>query len=89
MTVIFIVGLAGVTINLALVTRVAKVSGTGNLVSSINTPVITNGVTLGTGISYHESVHNNPAIAMRTGASFTVFAPITLTLQTTSLKSPH
>ncbi|MDU7566504.1 MAG: hypothetical protein E7K54_10110, partial [Corynebacterium sp.] len=41
----------GVTMNPALVARVAEVGGTGNMVTSMHTGVITMGVTVGTAIS--------------------------------------
>ena len=47
LVMVLFVGLAGVTMNPALVTRVAEVGGTGNLVSTVHTSVITMGVTLG------------------------------------------
>lgn len=81
---VLIVGLAGVTMNPALVTRVAEVGGTGNLVSTVHTSVITMGVTLGTAISATtiSNFGDNPVVAMWTGAVFAVLAAGVLTIQT-------
>ncbi|MDO5084550.1 MAG: MFS transporter [Arachnia propionica] len=83
---VLVVGLAGVTMNPALVTRVAEVGGTGNLVSTIHTSVITMGVTLGTAISAGtiSIFGNDPTVAMWTGAAFAVLAAGVLALQTGS-----
>ena len=82
---VLVVGLAGVTMNPALVTRVAEVGGTGNLVSTIHTSVITMGVTLGTAISAltMTGFGDDPAIAMWTGACFAILAASVLALQVT------
>lgn len=81
---VLIVGLAGVTMNPALVTRVAEVGGTGNLVSTVHTAVITMGVTLGTAISAVtiSLFGDDPAVAMWTGVAFAVLAAIVLAMQT-------
>lgn len=91
LVMVLIVGLAGVTMNPALVTRVAEVGGTGNLVSTVHTAVITMGVTLGTAISAVTiSVFgDNPAIAMWTGAVLAVLAAAVLSLQTFSRRGIH
>lgn len=83
---VLIVGLAGVTMNPALVTRVAEVGGTGNLVSMVHTSVITLGVTVDTAISAvtMSRFGDDPAVAMRTGAAFAVIAAGDLALQTGS-----
>ncbi|MGN0096266.1 MAG: MFS transporter [Corynebacterium sp.] len=82
---VLIVGLAGVTMNPALVTRVAEVGGTGNLVSTVHTAVITMGVTLGTAISAVtiSLFGDDPAVAMWTGVVFAVLAAVALAMQTT------
>lgn len=87
---VLVVGLAGVTMNPALVTRVAEVGGTGNLVSTIHSSVITMGVTLGTAISAltMSGFGDDPAIAMWTGAGFAVLAAGALTLQTAPRNTP-
>ncbi|WP_249361244.1 MerR family transcriptional regulator [Cutibacterium avidum] len=78
-----VVGLAGVTMNPARVTRVAEVGGTGKLV---RTSVITLGVTVGTAISATAMSRfgDDPVVAMRTGAAFAVIAAGDLALQTES-----
>lgn len=80
---VLVVGLAGVTMNPALVTRVAEVGGTGNLVSTVHTAVITMGVTLGTAISAVTIglFGDDPAVAMWTGAAFAVLAALVLAAQ--------
>ena len=87
-TMVLLVGLAGVSMNPALVTRVAEVGGTGNLVSTVHTSVITMGVTLGTAVSAlsMNSAGNDPAIAMWTGAAFAGLAAIVLATQTVPFK---
>ncbi|ALC24851.1 MFS transporter [Streptomyces pristinaespiralis] len=81
---VLVVGLAGVTMNPALVTRVAEVGGVGNLVSTVHTAVITMGVTLGTAISAItiSLFGEDPAVAMWTGAAFAVLAALVLATQT-------
>lgn len=88
---VLIVGLAGVTMNPALVTRVAEVGGTGNLVSTIHTSVITMGVTLGTAISAATigNFGDDPTVAMWTGATFAVLAAVVLTLQSGPRAQAH
>ncbi|WP_294179726.1 MFS transporter [uncultured Schumannella sp.] len=84
LVMVLIVGLAGVTLNPALVTRVAEAGGTGNLVSTVHTAVITAGIALGTALSAAtiSLFDNNPAIAMWTGAGFAALAALTLAVQT-------
>lgn len=87
---VLIVGLAGVTMNPALVTRVAEVGGTGNLVSTVHTAVITMGVTLGTAISAVtiSLFGDDPAVAMWTGVVFAVLAAVVLAMQTAQRPLP-
>lgn len=84
LTMVLIVGFAGVTMNPALVTRVAEVGGAGNLVSTVHTAVITMGVTLGTAISAVtiDIFGDDPSVAMWTGAVFAMLAALALALQT-------
>ncbi|WP_331749179.1 MFS transporter (plasmid) [Streptomyces sp. NBC_00984] len=81
---VLVVGLSGVTMNPALVTRVAEIGGVGNLVSTVHTAVITMGVTLGTAISAItiSLFGDDPAVAMWTGAAFAVLAALALATQT-------
>lgn len=81
---VLVVGLAGVTMNPPLVTRVVEIGGTGNLVSTFHTSVITLGITVGTAVSaFAISIFgNDPAVAMWTGSTFALLAAVTLALQT-------
>lgn len=69
--------------NPPLVTRVVEVGGSGNLVSTFHTSVITLGITVDTAVSaFSISIFgNNPAVAMWTGSAFAVLAAVTLALQ--------
>lgn len=86
---VLVVGLAGVTMNPALVTRVAEVGGTGNLVSTVHTSVITLGVTLGTAASawVMGGLGDDPVVAMWTGALLAGLAAVALALQQRSRTS--
>lgn len=90
LAMVLVVGVAGVALNPALVTRVAEVGGTGNLVSTVHTAVITMGVTLGTAASAGAMslFGNDPVVAMWTGTVFAALAALTLMAQTrTGLRS--
>lgn len=83
LTMVLVVGLAGVTMNPPLVTRVVEIGGTGNLVSTFHTSVITLGITAGTALSAFaiSTFGNDPAVAMWTGSTFALLAAVTLALQ--------
>ncbi|MGP5055234.1 MFS transporter [Brachybacterium paraconglomeratum] len=81
---VIIVGFVGVTMNPALVTRVAEVGGAGTMVSTIHTAVISAGVTLGSAVSSATMStfgNDDPGIAMWTGAVLAVLAAIVLATQ--------
>ncbi len=88
---VLIVGLAGVTMNPPLVTRVVEVGGSGNLVSTIHTSVITMGITIGTTISAVTIgvFGDDPAVAMWTGSAFALLAALTLAIQTIRARNPR
>lgn len=88
MVMVIVVGFVGVTMNPALVTRVAEVGGAGTMVSTIHTAVISAGVTLGSAVSAFTigMFGNDPAIAMWTGAVLAVLAIIVLAIQTGTRK---
>lgn len=85
LVMVLVVGFVGVTMNPALVTRVAEVGGAGTMVSTIHTAVISAGVTLGSSVSgammnmFDDG--NDPAIAMWTGAALAFVASIVLSIQ--------
>ena len=83
---VLVIGLVGVTMNPALITRVVEVGGSGNLVSTVHTAVITSGVMVGTAISalIINLTGDDPAAAMWTGAVLAVVASIVLAAQTRS-----
>lgn len=83
LAMVLIVGLAGVTMNPPLVTRVVEIGGTGSLVSTIHTSVITLGITVGTGVSAFtiSTFGDDPGVAMWTGSVLALLAAITLALQ--------
>ncbi len=83
LTMVLVVGLAGVSMNPPLVTRVVEIGGTGNLVSTFHTSVITLGITAGTALSALtiSMFGNDPAVAMWTGSAFALLAAVTLALQ--------
>lgn len=80
---VLVIGLVGVTMNPALITRVVEVGGSGNLVSTVHTAVITSGVMVGTAISSLTIglTGDDPVAAMWTGAGLAVLATLTLALQ--------
>lgn len=84
---VIIVGFVGVTMNPALVTRVAEVGGAGTMVSTIHTAVISAGVTLGSADSSATMGtfgNDDPGVAMWTGAVLAVLAAIVLATQSRS-----
>lgn len=83
LAMVLVVGLAGVSMNPPLVTRVVEIGGTGNLVSTLHTSVITLGITAGTALSALtiSMFGDDPAVAMWTGCAFALLAAITLALQ--------
>ncbi|MEX3510945.1 MFS transporter [Kocuria carniphila] len=86
---VIVVGFVGVTMNPALVTRVAEVGGAGTMVSTIHTAVISAGVTLGSavsGVAMSTFGDDDPGIAMWTGAVLAVLATIALATQSRSQK---
>lgn len=80
---VLVIGLVGVTMNPALITRVVEVGGSGNLVSTVHTAVITSGVMVGTAISalVIGLAGDDPAAAMWTGAGLAVLAAVVLAMQ--------
>lgn len=91
LVMVIVVGFVGVTMNPALVRRVAEVGGTGTMVSTLHTAVISAGVTLGSSISgFMMTVlgdGNNPAIAMWTGALLAIFSALILATQVKTRRS--
>lgn len=83
-TMVMIVGLVGVTMSPAQVTRVAEVGGTGNLVSTVHASVSSMGIALGTAVggAMIGAFQDDPTIAMWTGAAFAVLSAAVLALQT-------
>lgn len=82
---VIVVGFVGVTMNPALVTRVAEVGGAGTMVSTIHTAVISAGVTLGSAVSSATMStigDDDPAVAMWTGAVLAALAALVLLSQT-------
>ena len=81
---VLVIGLVGVTMNPALITRVVEVGGSGNLVSTVHTAVITSGVMVGTAISaltINVTGDDDPTAAMWTGAGLAILAAIVLAAQ--------
>lgn len=84
---VIIVGFVGITMNPALVTRVAEVGGAGMMVSTIHTAVISAGVTLGSAVSSATMGtfgNDDPGVAMWTGAVLAILAGIVLATQSRS-----
>lgn len=81
---ILIVGIAGVTMNPPLVTRVVEIGGTGNLVATVHMSVITLGITVGTAVSAAtiSAFGDDPTVAMWTGSVFALLAAVVLAFQT-------
>ncbi|TGN55954.1 MFS transporter [Paracoccus liaowanqingii] len=84
LVMVLIVGLAGVTMNPPLVTRVVEIGGSGNLVATVHMSVITLGIAAGTAVSATtiSASGNDPAVAMWTGCVFALLAAFALGLQT-------
>lgn len=95
LAMVLIVGVAGVPMNPAMVARVAEIGGTGNMVSTVHTSVITMGVALGSAIGALAigRAGDDPSAAMWIGASFAVLATLTLATQARGrrqhLRPPH
>lgn len=87
---VLVVGLVGVTMNPALIGRVVEVGGSGNLVSTVHTAVITSGVMVGTAISAGAMgiFGEDPVVATWTGAVLAVLAALVLATQSTRKKRP-
>lgn len=90
LTFVLVVGLVGVTMNPAMITRVVEVGGSGNLVSTVHTAVITSGVMVGTAISAAAMgiFGEDPVVATWTGAVLAVLAAGVLATQSTRKKQP-
>ena len=87
LVMVIVVGFVGVTMNPALVTRVAEVGGAGTMVSTIHTAFISAGVTLGSAVSSATMGtfgNDDPGVAMWTGAVLAVLAAIVLATQNRS-----
>ncbi|WP_413494081.1 MFS transporter [Morganella psychrotolerans] len=86
LVMVLIVGLIGISMNPALITRVTQAGGTGYLVTTVHTAVITMGVTSGTMFSaFSMSIFGqNPVIATWTGSALVVLVLIVSTFQTLS-----
>ncbi|MFB8343908.1 MFS transporter [Brucella cytisi] len=84
LAMVLIVGLAGVTMNPPLVTRVVEIGGSGNLVATVHMSIITLGITVGTAVSAAtiSAFGDDPAVAMWTGTAFALLAAVALFLQT-------
>lgn len=95
LVMVLIVGVAGVPMNPAMVARVAEIGGTGNMVSTVHTSLITMGVALGSAIGALSisRAGGDPSAAMWIGAAFAVLATLTLATQARGrrqpLRSPH
>lgn len=79
------VGLLGVTMNPALVARVAEVGGTGNMVTSMHTGVITMGVTVGTAVS-SLVIEKNNGVASYSGLVSVILVVMACLLTVISLR---
>ncbi|KAA9268324.1 MFS transporter [Corynebacterium amycolatum] len=90
LAMVLIVGVAGVPMNPALVARVAEIGGTGNMVSTVHTSLITMGVALGTAIGALAigRAGDDPSAAMWIGAAFAVLATLTLATQARGRRQP-
>lgn len=93
LVMVIVVGFVGVTMNPALVTRVAEVGGAGTMVSTIHTAVISAGVTLGASVSgvtmnmFGDG--NDASIAMWTGATLAILAAVVLAIQSQTKGKPQ
>lgn len=90
LAMVLIVGVAGVPMNPALVARVAEIGGTGNMVSTVHTSLITMGVALGSAIGALAigRAGDDPSAAMWIGAAFSVLATLTLATQARGRRQP-
>ena len=90
LAMVLIVGVAGVPMNPAMVARVAEIGGTGNMVSTVHTSVITMGVALGSAIGALAigRAGDDPSAAMWIGAAFAVLATLTLATQARGRRQP-
>lgn len=81
---VLVVGAAGVPMNPAMVARVAAVGGTGTMVSTVHTSLITLGVAFGSAVGAFVIARSadDPAAAMWVGAALAVLATLTLAAQT-------
>ena len=88
LAMVIVVGFVGVSMNPALVTRVAEVGGAGTMVSTVHTAVISAGVTLGSAVSAVTigMFGDDPAIAMWTGAVLAILAAVVLATQSGARK---
>ena len=90
LAMVLIVGVAGVPMNPALVARVAEIGGTGNMVSTVHTSLITMGVALGSAIGALAigRAGDDPSAAMWIGAAFAILATLTLATQARGRRQP-
>lgn len=90
LAMVLIVGVAGVPMNPALVARVAEIGGTGNMVSTVHTSLITMGVALGSAIGALAigRAGDDPSAAMWIGAAFAVLATLILATQARGRRQP-
>lgn len=90
LAMVLIVGVVGVPMNPALVARVAEIGGTGNMVSTVHTSLITMGVALGSAIGALAigRAGDDPSAAMWIGAAFAVLATLTLATQARGRRQP-
>lgn len=90
LAMVLIVGVAGVPMNPAMVARVAEIGGTGNMVSTVHTSLITMGVALGSAIGALAigRAGDDPSAAMWIGAAFVVLATLTLATEARGRRQP-
>lgn len=90
LAMVLIVGVAGVPMNPAMVAHVAEIGGTGNMVSTVHTSLITMGVALGSAIGALAigRAGDDPSAAMWIGAAFAVLATLTLATQARGRRQP-
>lgn len=90
LAMVLIVGVAGVPMNPAMVARVAEIGGTGNMVSTVHTSLITMGVALGSAIGAIAigRAGDDPSAAMWIGAAFAILATLTLATQARGRRQP-
>ena len=90
LAMVLTVGVAGVPMNPAMVAHVAEIGGTGNMVSTVHTSLITMGVALGSAIGALAigRAGDDPSAAMWIGAAFAVLATLTLATQARRRRQP-